>query len=77
MKTLGNLFKLLFDVCIRLQLELPARVGPVHQKEPLLGVHLLHQDGRFFVVSCLFTKTNKNSMYNPLTIFTVRSEQPI
>lgn len=67
-----NLFKLLLDVCISLQLELPARVGPVHQKEPLLGVHLLDQYGRFFVVPRLI-KVNKNAIYNPLTILNVWS----
>lgn len=46
----GNLLKLLLDVGVRLQLELPARVGPVDQEEPLLCVQLLHQDGRLLVV---------------------------
>lgn len=44
------LFELLLDVRICLQLELSACVWSVHQKEPLLGVHLLDQYGSFFVV---------------------------
>lgn len=51
-----NLFKLLLDVCVCLQLELSAGVRPVHQEEPLLGVHLLDQNGCFLVVPHLKMK---------------------
>lgn len=46
----SNLFKFLLEVCVRLQFDLPAGVGPVHQEQPLLSVHLFDKDGRFFVV---------------------------
>lgn len=45
-----HLFKLLFDVCVCLQFELSASVGPVNQEESLLRVHLLDQYGSFLVV---------------------------
>lgn len=45
-----HLFKPLFDVCICLQFDLSAGVGPVHKKKPLLGVHLFYQDGCFLIV---------------------------
>lgn len=51
-----NLFKLLLDVSVGLQFELPASVGPVHQEQPLLGVHLFDQNGRFLVVPQLKRK---------------------
>lgn len=52
-----HLFKPLFDVCVCLQLELPASVGPVDQEKPLLGVHLFDQDGCFLVVPHLKKKS--------------------
>lgn len=45
-----HLFKPLLDVCVCLQFELSAGVGPVHEEKPLLGVHLFHQDGCFLIV---------------------------
>lgn len=53
---LCDLFKLLLDVCVGLQFELSAGVRPVHQEEPLLGVHLLDQNGCFLVVPHLEMK---------------------
>lgn len=50
-----HLFKPLFDVCVCLQFELSASVGPVHEEKPLLGVHLFHQDGCFLIVPHLKT----------------------
>lgn len=52
-----HLFKPLFDVCVCLQLELPASVGPVDEEKPLLGVHLFDQDGCFLVVPHLKKKS--------------------
>lgn len=49
-RSFHHLFKPLFDVRVCLQLELSARVGPVHEEEPLLGVHLFDQYGCFLVV---------------------------
>lgn len=55
-RMLCNLFKFLLDVCVCLQFELSACIWPVHQEEPLLGVDLLHQYGRFLVVPHLQMK---------------------
>lgn len=63
-----NLFKLLLDVGVRLQFELPARVRPVHQEQPLLGVHLFDQDGRFLVVSHLKMKYMLDLKGTPLMV---------
>lgn len=61
--TLVHLLKLLLDVCVRLQLELPARVGPVDQEQPLLAVHLFDQDGCLLVVPHLGEKqTHKHRL---------------
>lgn len=54
-----HLFKPLFNVRVRLQLELSARVGPVHEEEPLLGVHLFDQYGCFLVVPHLEKKKKR------------------
>lgn len=54
--TSRNLFKLLLDVCVRLEFELSAGVRPVHQEEPLLGVHLFDQYGCFLIVPRLQMK---------------------
>lgn len=59
----SHLFKPLLDVCVCLQFELSACVGPVHEEKPLLGVHLFHQDGRFLIVPHLRKR-------NPLNIST-------
>lgn len=52
-----HLFKLLFEVCVCLQFELSASVGPVNQEESLLCVHLLDQYGSFLVVPHLLHRT--------------------
>lgn len=57
-RTQNNLFKLLLDVSVRLQFELSARVRPVNQEQPLLGVHLFDEDRCFLVVPHL--DTNKH-----------------
>lgn len=63
MSLFSHLFKPLLDVCVCLQFELSACVGPVHEEKPLLGVHLFHQDGRFLIVPHLRKR-------NPLNIST-------
>ena len=63
------LLKLLLDVSVCLQFELPARVGPVDEEQPLLGVHLFDQNGRFLVVPHLEKKKQispTNSTLNDL-----------
>lgn len=57
----SHLLKLLLDVAVRLQFDLPPRVGPVHQEQPLLGVHLFNKDGCFFVVPHLEMKPHTHT----------------
>lgn len=57
-----HLFKPLFDVRVRLQLELSAGVGPVHEEKPLLGVHLFDQYGGFLVVPHLEKKKKESTL---------------
>ena len=64
-----HLFKLFLDVCICLQFELSASVRPIHEEEPLLGVHLLDQYGCFLVVPHLKMKWIQVVIKGPSTGF--------
>lgn len=68
-RMLRNLFKLLLDVCVRLQFELSACIWPVHQEESLLGVHLLYQYGCFLVVPHLQMKSTLYLRVHPLVLY--------